>query len=232
MPNAEKIHYTLPITILLSNAIMVLLILLLGLKDTSTLFPVIFKRICHQLPQRSFIINHRQLPLCARCSGFFLGLYPGLLFVTLSKRWRINSAVRPLHVIMLIIPLMVDGFSQTVGLRESTNDIRFLTGLLCGSAIFFCQLSVINGISNKSNVNLTNFFDRKSVIVYASVLITVFFTFRLMITSLQSDVTFYLFSYAITTSFLYNNFMTWILVLVIIYYYLSLKRETHRMLDK
>src|SRR5512136_1841670 len=36
--------------------------------------------VCHQIPGRSFFLSERQLPLCARCSGMYLGACIGLLY--------------------------------------------------------------------------------------------------------------------------------------------------------
>jgi hypothetical protein len=37
--------------------------------------------ICHQIPERSFFMDGQQLPLCARCTGTFLGAMLGLTFI-------------------------------------------------------------------------------------------------------------------------------------------------------
>jgi hypothetical protein len=36
--------------------------------------------VCHRIPERSFHIGDYQLPLCARCSGMYLGAVTGLVF--------------------------------------------------------------------------------------------------------------------------------------------------------
>ena len=42
--------------------------------------------VCHQIDVRSFHINGRPFPLCARCSGMFLGALLGLVFQTSQGR--------------------------------------------------------------------------------------------------------------------------------------------------
>lgn len=47
--------------------------------------------ICHQLPERSFFLDGRQLPVCARCTGLYLSGAAGLaawLVVKLLRGWR------------------------------------------------------------------------------------------------------------------------------------------------
>lgn len=42
--------------------------------------------VCHQIEDRSFLINGRPFPLCARCSGMFLGALLGLGYQTAQGR--------------------------------------------------------------------------------------------------------------------------------------------------
>lgn len=47
--------------------------------------------VCHQLPERSFFLDGRQLPVCARCTGLYLSAAAGLagwLAVKLLRGWR------------------------------------------------------------------------------------------------------------------------------------------------
>ncbi|MGI6151328.1 MAG: DUF2085 domain-containing protein [Christensenellales bacterium] len=81
---------------------------------------------CHQRPDRSFFIRGRQLPLCARCTGIFVGyLVAGAL--------SLLRILPPLWVcaIALLFPL-ADWSAQTWFGRESTNVRRFATGTIGG----------------------------------------------------------------------------------------------------
>lgn len=73
---------------------------------------------CHQLPDRSFTYQNRQVPLCARC----LGLLVGVILVPLYVR---NLYIAP----VLIAAMMLDGVTQALHLRLSNNWLRFLTGV-------------------------------------------------------------------------------------------------------
>ena len=42
--------------------------------------------VCHQIEERSFTLNGRQFPLCARCSGMFLGAVLGLIYQSAQGR--------------------------------------------------------------------------------------------------------------------------------------------------
>jgi uncharacterized membrane protein len=47
--------------------------------------------VCHRIPERSFHIGDYQLPLCARCSGMYLGAVTGLVFQSVLG-WKRGKA--------------------------------------------------------------------------------------------------------------------------------------------
>ena len=77
---------------------------------------------CHQLRERSFIINGKQLPLCSRCLGVYGVL---LLSIPIALFWPVNFHI----AILLMLFMIIDGESQFLGLRESNNYIRLISGL-------------------------------------------------------------------------------------------------------
>ena len=79
---------------------------------------------CHQKPERSFEVNGRQFPLCARCTGLIAGILISVLLLPTLKTYG--------HFLMglLTLPLILDGFSQELDLRKSNNILRFFTGNL------------------------------------------------------------------------------------------------------
>jgi hypothetical protein len=46
--------------------------------------------VCHRIDERSFQINDRQLPLCARCTGEFYAAGVALLFQAIVSGERAN----------------------------------------------------------------------------------------------------------------------------------------------
>lgn len=84
---------------------------------------------CHQLSQRSFYLNGNQMPFCARDVGIFIGLVVGMLAVlVLSPRFSW------LVLVLLAVPILIDGGIQYAGGYESTNILRLITGILGGAA--------------------------------------------------------------------------------------------------
>ena len=93
--------------------------------------------LCHQKSERSIYINGNQMPFCSRCTAIWLGIVIGLgimIFYSIELNNKFLIAV-----FLGILPLGIDGVGQLIGLWESTNIIRFLTGsitgIVCGLAI-------------------------------------------------------------------------------------------------
>src|SRR5512140_118546 len=42
--------------------------------------------VCHRIDARSFHLGDRQLPLCARCSGMYLGAVVGIVYQAFAGR--------------------------------------------------------------------------------------------------------------------------------------------------
>ena len=85
--------------------------------------PIVFG--CHQRPERSFFYHGKQLPLCARCTGELAGILSGIVLFWLLKPCLAVS-------IVIMIPMLIDGFMQQLTSYESTNARRFITGFLFG----------------------------------------------------------------------------------------------------
>jgi len=94
-----------------------------------------FSPICHQLPERSFFLFGHQLPVCARCIGIYLGAFSGSFFA------RKNSPP-PWVLVAAVVPMALDGGTQLV-FRESTNVLRFVTGLIAGFVVVFYLYAAI-----------------------------------------------------------------------------------------
>jgi len=101
--------------------------------------------VCHRIPSHSFFFGGRQLPLCARCSGTFLGALTGLFGQIVVLRRRRESEFPPL-VIMVLLALFIllmgmDGLNSYMNLvggpylYEPRQWLRLVTGALNGLAL-------------------------------------------------------------------------------------------------
>lgn len=98
--------------------------------------------ICHRITLRSFTVAGRQLPLCARCTGMYLGVFLIFAVMWLSgrQRWSDLPPMRILFVLGLFVGLMgIDGinsyshfFENAPHVYEPQNWLRLLTGLGTG----------------------------------------------------------------------------------------------------
>ncbi len=101
--------------------------------------------VCGQIPGHSFIIGGGQLPLCARCTGTYLGALLGLLGLAALRRWR-ASGLPPTEILALLGSFIVlwgiDGLNSFLSLLpnaphlyEPHNLLRLITGALNGLAL-------------------------------------------------------------------------------------------------
>lgn len=89
--------------------------------------PIIFG--CHTRADRSFFYKGKKFPICARCTGELIGI----IFSLLSSFIYIPSVKLSL---ILMIPMIIDGFTQSLTKYESNNILRVITGFLFGYGIF------------------------------------------------------------------------------------------------
>lgn len=88
----------------------------------------IFAHSCHQRADRSFFLFGYQFPVCARCSGLYLGYLCGIL----AALWDFDLPVW--FCVMGILFLCCDGIAQRCERWTSNNFRRVISGLWCGSA--------------------------------------------------------------------------------------------------
>lgn len=101
--------------------------------------------ICHRLSERSFTVYGRQFPLCARCTGIYLGVFIafGVLLAAGRSRWGDLPHLPILLTLLALIGVMgVDGlnsyshfFPNFPHVYEPRNWLRLVTGLGAGLAM-------------------------------------------------------------------------------------------------
>jgi uncharacterized membrane protein len=110
--------------------------------------------VCHRIPGRTFAIAGRPLPLCARCSGTYLGALAGIAVLALRGRGRASNLPAPKYLAVFGIFLAawaIDGlnsfltfFPGVPHLYEPHNLLRLATGVLEGLAIAALLLPAFN----------------------------------------------------------------------------------------
>ncbi len=104
-----------------------------GYVNASNLNYLMFSSACHQISERSLHVFGAKMAVCARCFGIYAGMLIGCLLYPFLNRFE---RMPPGWVMLAAIAsLALDGVSQLFGLRESSNILRVLTGLLFGGVI-------------------------------------------------------------------------------------------------
>jgi uncharacterized membrane protein len=106
--------------------------------------------VCHRIDVRSFHIGVRQMPLCARCTGQYLGAVLGLAYQAIIGRRRSGAPPKRVIGILFLFFLMyaVDGLNSYLHLPpllkllpslprlyEPSNVLRLFTGTGMGLVI-------------------------------------------------------------------------------------------------
>lgn len=100
----------------------------------SVLARVAFHRLCHQDPARSLVVAGALLPICARCTGIYLGFLAGWSVRMVRGTDRDRRLSRAL-LLAGVFPLVLDGLVNWAGLVNTPAAARLATGLLFGVTV-------------------------------------------------------------------------------------------------
>ena len=107
-----------------------------------------YKPVCHQISERSFLLNGHTLAVCVRCFSFYLGgLLVTSIYIFKDKiyMWTITS------YIFFVLPALLDFLLEKIDFYTNIGGLRLLTGLLLGIAFF--QLLLLSMAMNKRGIN-------------------------------------------------------------------------------
>jgi uncharacterized membrane protein len=102
---------------------------------------MLFRMMCHGKVERCLELFGVPMPICARCTGIYVGLLAGLALFPFM-RWLRERTMRTVACIA-VVPLGLDGVTQLLGFRESVNPLRIATGLIAGMAFGLWILSAV-----------------------------------------------------------------------------------------
>lgn len=94
--------------------------------------------VCHQMAERSFIFGGIPLPVCARCTGIYSGIFFSMLFFFFFGRLKGNKPYSTGGMMIgafSFIPISIDGFFSYMGFWESNQLLRVVTGALAGASL-------------------------------------------------------------------------------------------------
>jgi len=100
--------------------------------------------VCHRIDLRSFHLGLRALPLCARCTGMYLGGLLGLTYLSLRHPRATRYPTRSISIVLILFALAwaVDGLNSFLSLVPEAphvyapnNTLRLITGSGIGLAM-------------------------------------------------------------------------------------------------
>lgn len=132
--------------------------------------------ICHQLPERSLMIDGLQLPVCARDTGIYLGIFVSAAFILLFRRRRSDrppSVGQAVVLCVMMLPMLFDGFGSYLGAYVTNNTARILTGALFGVPIPLFLMPLANfKLTGRNERAVLNGFGELAGIIAAALLIS------------------------------------------------------------
>ena len=108
--------------------------------------------VCHQIPSHSYEISGIQFPLCARCSGLYLGSFIGLAYyLTQGRKKALPKKGFSLLLLIFFLAWAGDGVNSFITdflnktiLYETTNTTRLITGFGMGLVMSTALMTLFN----------------------------------------------------------------------------------------
>jgi uncharacterized membrane protein len=91
--------------------------------------------VCHQIPERSFHISGIQLPVCARCTGLYIGGAVGLLLWLLRRDRALRSHHARRALIIAAVPTAVTLITAQLGWWDPANPLRAISAAPLGLVV-------------------------------------------------------------------------------------------------
>lgn len=170
--------------------------------------------VCHQIPERSLKMGGLILPICARCSGIYIGFFICAIFMFLIFRKR-ESDLPSLYILIILIifvlSTVVDGLLSYLSVIETNNIARFITGFLSGSSTMAIIYPIFNYQYYRNSYNIK---------IFASPLKFVFFividALVIFITLLQVGFLRYFYYYLAAVSVIFTFYFVNLLMILLI----------------
>jgi len=87
-----------------------------------------------------------KFPVCARDIGIYYSMLLGGIAILLLRMQNNSDMPNPWLLALALIPMAIDGTTQAMGMRESSNFLRLITGFLAGIALPFYIIPMLNSV--------------------------------------------------------------------------------------
>jgi len=85
-----------------------------------------------------------KLPVCARDVAIYLAMLLGGAILPFVRKVQSTQMPNKWLLAIALVPMAIDGTAQLVGLYESTNMLRLITGSIAGFALPFYIIPMLN----------------------------------------------------------------------------------------
>lgn len=120
--------------------------------------------VCHRIDARSFHIGNRQMPLCVRCTGMYLGAMLGLIYQSIfaPRHGRLLTWKAWIPLGLLVVAFGIDGLNSYAhlipqlhlpSLYQPQHWLRLLTGTGMGLVMMLALYPVFNQTALRSWVD-------------------------------------------------------------------------------
>jgi uncharacterized membrane protein len=94
---------------------------------------------------RDGVVGYK-FPVCARDLAIYGAMIVGGLLFPLWKGIDNAQLPRMRYFVIALVPIALDGGTQLLGFRTSTNALRLITGFIAGIVVPFYVLPMLNGL--------------------------------------------------------------------------------------
>lgn len=90
--------------------------------------------VCHQIPERSFHLAGIQLPVCARCTGLYIGAAVGVALWSMRTARGLSFRSARWALLVTAVPTLVTLATAALGWWDPANALRAATAAPLGLA--------------------------------------------------------------------------------------------------
>jgi uncharacterized membrane protein len=121
-----------------------------GYNSSAFVLYEMFRRVCHQIPERGFYLDGHPFAVCARCTGIYFGFAAGVLLYPLVRSLRRGDAPERVWLLIALVPTLLDFMLGIFHVWENTHLSRSLTGALLGAVGAFYVVPGLMDLSRMS----------------------------------------------------------------------------------
>lgn len=98
-----------------------------------------YSPVCHQNPDKSFIINNIQVLVCSRCFGIYLGL----IIASILSIFKFSKKIKLKFLVISSLIIIFDIISYQLGIYSFNKIISMITGVIFGVVLFLFIFELI-----------------------------------------------------------------------------------------